>query len=135
MPPRRKSRQRERILDLIRASVDHPTAQRVYETLKKEMPSLSLGNVYRNIDILIEQGQIQRRSFGDGVDHYDAITETHYHFVCERCGTATDFPMPLQDRITEKARQMSGLTITGHTIQFFGICDACVKKYNIRRKQ
>ncbi|HPA71511.1 MAG TPA: transcriptional repressor [Spirochaetota bacterium] len=135
MPPRRKSRQRERIYELISASMEHPTAQRLFETLKKEMPSASLGNVYRNINILVEEGRVQCRMFGDGVEHYDAITGSHYHFICERCRTVTDFTMPLQEEITAKARTMTGNTITGHTIQFFGICDACVKKTNKGRKQ
>jgi Fur family peroxide stress response transcriptional regulator len=134
MAPRRKSRQRERIYELIKSSPEHPTAQLVYETLKKEIPSSSLGNVYRNISILVEQGQIQCRMFGDGIEHYDAITGTHYHFICEKCKTVTDFTMPVQEQITESARKISGHSITGHTIQFFGTCDKCVNKKNTKRR-
>jgi Fur family peroxide stress response transcriptional regulator len=54
-PLRRKSRQRERIYEFIQSRMDHPAAQHVYEALKKEMPSISLGNVYRNIKILVEE--------------------------------------------------------------------------------
>ncbi len=108
--------------------MDHPTAQSVYETLKKEMPSISLGNVYRNINILVEEGRITRRDFGDGIEHYDAIPGLHYHFICDTCKAVTDFPMPLQDLITKKARGMSKHRISGHTIQFYGTCDACRKR-------
>lgn len=124
---RRKSRQREKIYELIKSRMDHPTAQWVYETLKKEMLSLSIGNVYRNIKILSEQKRIISREFGDGIEHYDAITEIHYHFVCEKCKTVSDFSMQIQDIITEKARKMSKHSIKGHTIQFFGICEKCKK--------
>jgi Fur family transcriptional regulator, peroxide stress response regulator len=122
---RRKSKQREKIYELIKSSTGHPTAQWVYKTLKKEMPSLSLGNVYRNIKILSEQGRIVSREFGDGIEHYDAITEMHYHFNCEKCKNVSDFPMPVQELITKKAQKISVHCITGHTIQFYGICEKC----------
>ena len=125
---RRKSRQREIIFEIITKDKTHPTAQIVYDILRKEMPSVSLGNVYRNIRILVEEGRIQYRNFGDGIEHYDAIVGLHYHFVCERCKTATDFSMPLQADIVERAKKITRHTITGHAIHFFGICDKCKKK-------
>ncbi|MBN1495733.1 MAG: transcriptional repressor [Spirochaetes bacterium] len=127
-PIRRKSKQRERIYDFIRSRMDHPTAHHVYEVLKKEMPSLSLGNVYRNINILVEDGLLTRREFGDGNEHYDAIPGLHYHFICDTCKSVIDFPMPLQGLITKKARNMSKHSISGHTIQFFGTCEKCRKR-------
>lgn len=124
---RRKSRQRERILELIKDDPYHPTAQWIYDTLKKEIPSLSLGNVYRNIKILVEDGSIISREFGNSIEHFDAITGMHYHFICEKCKNITDFSLPVQDIILEKARESSGHLITGHTIQFYGICENCSK--------
>jgi len=122
---RRKSDQREKIYETIMASKAHPTAQEVYDRLKKEMPSLSLGNVYRNIAILLEEERIQGGEFGSGTVRYDAVTGTHYHFVCERCGRVSDFAMPAQDGITAAARRYSPHRIAGHTIRFFGVCVDC----------
>lgn len=122
---RRKSKQRERIFAWIAASTFHPTAQDVYAALKREMPFLSLGNVYRNIAILMEAGRIQGGEFGRGTVRYDAVTEGHYHFVCERCGTVSDFAMPTRDDITVAARRYSPHQIAGHTIRFFGVCAGC----------
>jgi Fur family peroxide stress response transcriptional regulator len=122
---RRKSGQREKIYRLIAQSQAHPTAQWLYDVLKREMPSLSLGNLYRNLAILVEDGRINRRDFGDGQEHYDAITMAHYHFVCEQCGAVSDFAMPVQDNLTAEARKITPHSITGHTIQFFGICHSC----------
>jgi Fur family transcriptional regulator, peroxide stress response regulator len=122
---RRNSRQRERIYEVLAASKAHPTAQDVYDRLKKEMPHLSLGNVYRNIAILLEEGRIQGGEFGSGMVRYDAVTGAHYHFVCERCGTVSDFAMPAQDDITAAARRFSEHRIAGHTIRFFGVCADC----------
>jgi Fur family transcriptional regulator, peroxide stress response regulator len=125
---RRKSKQRERIFEIITEDRTHPTAQTVYDILRKEMPTVSLGNVYRNIRILVEERRIECRNFGNGIEHYDAILGLHYHFVCEQCKTVTDFPMSLQDDLVENAKKMTRHTIIGHAIQFFGICDKCKRK-------
>lgn len=127
-PRRRKSRQREMIFEFMRSRMDHPTAQQVHEALKKDMPSVSLGNVYRNINILIEEGRVTRREFGDGIERYDAISGLHYHFICDTCKTVIDFPMPLQNAIMKKAREMTKNRISGHTILFYGTCDQCQKR-------
>jgi len=134
---RRKSAQREKIFALIGESRDHPTALEVYERLKREMPSLSLGNVYRNIAILLEEGRIQGGEFGSGIVRYDAVTASHYHFVCARCGRVSDFAMPAQDEITATARRYSPHHIAGHTIRFYGVCADCaagVKSQSKKRR-
>lgn len=123
---RRKSRQRERIYEEIKSSPAHPTAQAVYERLKAEMPSLSLGNVYRNIAILLEEGRLQAGEFGSGTVRYDAVVEPHYHFFCERCGAVSDFPMPADAGITAAARRLSPHRISGHTVRFYGVCSGCL---------
>jgi Fur family peroxide stress response transcriptional regulator len=131
---RRKSLQREKIYSIIQKSSDHPTALQVSERVRKRLPSAAVGNVYRNIKILIEEGRIQSRDFGDGVEHYDAITDSHYHFICERCGKIHDFHMPVQHQLEKKAGSRSGLIITGHTIQFSGICLKCKSKMKGTKK-
>ena len=123
---RRKSRQRERIYEAIRASKSHPTAQEVYGALKREMPRLSLGNLYRNIAILLEEGRLQAGEFGSGTVRYDAVTSGHYHFVCERCGAVSDLDMPAVEAITEAARRLSPHRVSGHTVRFYGTCAACL---------
>jgi Fe2+ or Zn2+ uptake regulation protein len=125
---RRKSTQREKIYHVIKSSTSHPTAQWVYDQIRKELPSASMGNVYRNIKILIEQGRILSRNFGDDIEHYDAITNMHYHFICNKCGSISDFNMPIQTGIEEEAKKRTNNLITGHTIQFFGLCKKCKKK-------
>ena len=122
---RRKSKQREMIYTIIESTDTHPTALTVYDELRKEMPTVSMGNVYRNIKILIEEKRIECREFGDGVEHYDAITELHYHFVCKKCNTISDFNIPVQKEVIEIAQKATKNTITGHTIQFYGICENC----------
>jgi Fur family peroxide stress response transcriptional regulator len=127
-PVRRKSAQRERIYGVIRASDRHPTALEIYEALKKEIPSLGMGNLYRNIGILVEEGRVRRRVFPDGVERFDAVVTPHYHFICEVCGGITDFDMPPQESVMKKARALSKHAITGHTINFYGTCATCGRK-------
>ena len=73
----RKSKQRQKILGLLKATKSHPTASWIYEKLKHEFPSLSLGNVYRNLSILVEQGCIQELKFGSTFDRYDGNVNPH----------------------------------------------------------
>lgn len=125
---RRKSSQREKIYKTIADNSSHPTSLQIFNMLREEKPTLSLGNVYRNIKILIEEGRIKSRDFGDSVEHYDAITEVHYHFICEQCKEISDFLIPVQNNITKMAEDKTLHIVTGHTIQFYGICNKCNKK-------
>jgi Fe2+ or Zn2+ uptake regulation protein len=103
----------------------HPTADRIYQQLKDEIPSLSLGTVYRNLNVLIEQGLVQRIPFGSGQDRFEARIEPHYHLVCEKCGKVTDLSLPHYSEINEHAQRVSGFKVNRHRIDFFGICKEC----------
>jgi len=121
---------------LISSSDNHPTAQTIYDTLRKEIPKLSLGNVYRNLKILMEEGKIVKRDFGDNFEHYDSIISMHYHFICEKCKKVSDFMMPVQNYLTKRAQKISNHIIKGHSIEFFGTCDECArhrKKYSTKK--
>ncbi len=127
--------QRERIYKAIKATKAHPTAQEVYKKLKGEMPSLSLGTVYRNIAILLEEGRIQGGEFGGSTVRYDAVTSGHYHFVCETCGAVSDFAMPEQTELTAAARRLTPHRILGHALRFYGVCAGCRAKEETNSKK
>lgn len=124
----KRSKQRERILELLGQTEIHPTADWLYHKLKKEFPSLSLGTVYRNLNILVEQKRIQKLPFGSTHDRYEIIKNPHYHLVCEACGRVQDFDMPQYAEINKQAQKMSGFNISRHRIDFFGTCDKCQHK-------
>ena len=84
------SRQRESIRECLKNRTDHPTADAVYVTISKDYPKISLGTVYRNLNLLADMGEIQRFSSGDGSEHFDYNTDPHYHFVCRTCGAIID---------------------------------------------
>lgn len=119
------SRQRESIKNSLAARRDHPTADILYADIREEFPNISLGTVYRNLNLLVELGEIQKLSFGDGSDHFDAKILPHYHFVCKCCRQVTDLPMGHLDEINSLAQRYYSGTIEGHTTVFYGICDKC----------
>ena len=76
------SKQRDSIKEFLKGRKDHPTAAVVYENVRKTIPNISLGTVYRNLTLLADIGEISRIHVGDGVDHFDADISPHYHFIC-----------------------------------------------------
>ncbi len=119
------SRQRELIKDFLMTRKDHPTADIVYRNVRKQNPSISLGTVYRNLTLLADIGEISRLNVGDGVDHFDADTSPHYHFVCTECGSVTDLEMDSIENILETARANFEGHIAGHVTHFYGTCSNC----------
>ena len=123
----RQSKQRQRMLELLRASDNHPTADWLYEHLKKEFPQLSLGTVYRNLAILTEQGLVQKIDFGSTFDRFEARVTPHYHLICEQCRSIEDFDMPIYTEFNDQANAVTDFTIQRHRIEFFGLCQKCNK--------
>lgn len=119
------SRQRESIKAYLMNHRNHPTADFVYDAIRQEYPSISLGTVYRNLNLLVEMGEITKLTFGDGADHFDADTSPHYHFLCKRCGHVYDLPMEIQHGVEAMARDYTDGEIEGHTIYFYGTCKNC----------
>ena len=121
------SRQREAIKDYLSSVTTHPTADTVYMHIKEEFPNISLGTVYRNLNLLVELGEIRKLSCGDGTDHFDYDTSPHYHYVCRQCGRVMDIPMEATKELETAAKEFVLGTIDDHTVFFYGICDECLK--------
>ncbi len=124
----RQTRQRTRILELLRSTEIHPTADWLYEQLKNEFPRLSLGTVYRNISILVGQGLAKKIHFGSTFDRFEANIKPHYHLICESCRRILDFQMPVYDDLNSQAKQLTNFDIRYHKLEFFGICEECKAK-------
>ena len=119
------SRQRAEVLDQIREHKDHPTADTIFAELRTKDPSISLATVYRNLKLLSELGEIRRLTFVPGAGRFDPTVQTHYHFVCERCGRVYDVPMKVAEALDSDAEQYIRGAVTGHDLVFRGICDEC----------
>lgn len=128
------SRQRQLIKDFLMTRKDHPTADVVYMNVRQQFPSISLGTVYRNLTLLADMGEINRLRVGDGVDHFDADTSKHYHFVCSKCGQVVDLKMDTLDHVMDIAGMDFDGEIHGHITYFYGICGDCHEKENVNLK-
>ena len=119
------SRQRESIKTCLSARTDHPTADMIYTDIKEEFPNISLGTVYRNLNLLSELGEIQKLACTDGKDHFDWNTTPHYHFICKRCGAVLDLPMSPHEELECQAQKALGGVIDSHTVYFYCFCMSC----------
>ena len=123
---RKHSRKRDAILDCIRRTQCHPTAEWVYNQLKPQIPDLSLGTVYRNIAMFKNEGIIQSVGVVNGLEHFDVDIEPHTHFICSRCANVFDLKsVTLPPEVFEEAQKLSS-TITGYQLQFTGQCANCM---------
>ena len=123
------SRQREAVLNYLRSTTSHPTAEEIYSVIRQEFPKVSLGTIYRNLNLLAEQGEISRLNCGDTVDHFDAVTESHVHFICRECSCIQDLKFHPEDGIDTEAQKLCSGKVNGHELYFYGICDHCIRKH------
>ena len=119
------SRQRESIQSFLMSRDDHPTADTIYEELRKDFPNISLGTVYRNLALLEELGSIIKITSRTGADRYDAKTELHNHFICKKCNCVLDLEMDSIDHIKKVAAEHFDGSIDSYVTQFYGLCGDC----------
>ena len=123
--PSRVTPQRRAVLDVLRASRDHPTAQDVLDRVRRTAPGIGAATVYRTLNLLVESGQALELDLGDAAARYDANTARHDHVVCVRCGAAADVDAALPARLAREVAQVSGFAVTGHDLKFTGLCPTC----------
>jgi Fur family peroxide stress response transcriptional regulator len=117
--------QRLAVYEELTARHDHPSAESLYETLKKDYPSLSLATVYKTLQTLHAMGMVARVDSPTAQARYDAIIETHHHAVCTSCGRIEDlFDARLDALPPPKA---AGFRVSGHSVHFHGLCAKCAK--------
>ena len=122
------SRQRECIKACLMCRHDHPTADAIYASIREEFPNISLGTVYRNLNLLVELGEIRKLHCGDGADNFDADTSPHYHFMCRECGCIEDLPMEISQAPNQLAQKYVNGKVESHITYFYGVCGNCLKK-------
>ena len=119
------SRQRESIKDCLMGRKDHPTADALYTSIREEYPNISLGTVYRNLNLLVDLGEIRKLTCGCVIAYLDYDTSPHLHFVCRQCGRIVDIPMEAAKSLEEEAGRHVRGRIEDHTIFFYGTCEDC----------
>jgi len=121
----RKTKQKEAILGLLKGTTSHPTADWIYTQVKREIPNISLGTVYRNLKLLRESGEISELDFSGTFSRFDGNPANHYHFRCELCGRVFDLDKPVNEEIDKKVAEKTGFKILCHRLEFHGLCKEC----------
>lgn len=120
----RRTKQREAILEVLQNTDRHPTADWVYQEVRKMMPNVSLGTIYRNLKVLSENGEILELTFGSTHSHFDANSDDHYHFVCENCDAIHDLDMEVAKDLENRVEKR-GFLVNTHRLEFYGLCPEC----------
>lgn len=128
MPINKYSRQREAIKEYLAHTKEHPTADTVYMNIRSTYPNISLGTVYRNLNLLAEQGEIVKINCQDGSDRFDSNSNPHYHFLCNGCGKVIDIEMESIEHINKIAGAGFTGKVEGHVTFFYGLCPDCCSK-------
>lgn len=123
--PLRMTKQRQIILEELRKLKTHPTARELYELVRSRLARISLGTVYRNLDVLTRAGLVQKLDVAGTEKRFDGTREEHYHIRCIRCGKVADMPLDPIPALKEAVQKVTGFTVTSHRVEFLGICDAC----------
>jgi len=122
---RRETRQRKAILDILRCTDSHPTAEGIYDKVRRIIPSISQGTVYRNLKILRETGEISELNLSGTVSRFEGRQENHYHFRCERCKRVFDLDEPVNNELEKRVSRRTGFKVSYHQLEFRGLCRDC----------
>ena len=119
--------QREKIAEFVLNSCEHPTAEMVYEKVRKELPNISLGTVYRNLNKLSERNKIKKIPMPNHCDRFDKTIIDHYHIHCIKCDRLEDIEINIDKTFIEKQTKYKILSCN---LVFDGICNDCIKEGN-----
>ena len=128
-----RTKQRQAILEAVRSTSEHPTASWVYQRVRRQIPRLSLGTVYRNLRLLREEGLLSEIRIGERASRYEAVHQKHSHLYCKGCGRIQDLPILVDSDLEGKAARLSGFAILEHSLEMWGICPSCQTRSRGRR--
>jgi Fur family peroxide stress response transcriptional regulator len=130
------SRKREAILDKVRATDCHPTADELYISLKKEYPDLSLGTVYRNLSLFKKEGSVTTVAVVNGQERFDGHTAPHGHFTCNQCNAVIDVDLQMdQTKLISHIKDNPQFHVEKVDWMAYGICAACLNKQELEEQK
>ena len=130
-PEKRSTAQRRVILEELRKTSAHPTAEEVHSLARKRLPRISLGTVYRNLEGLASEGVVLRLDTNGTRKRFDGNPARHYHIHCVRCGRVDDVPVQVDQRVDTALRGRTEYRVLGHRLEFDGVCPRCRKKRSL----
>ena len=122
------TRQRSIILEELRRYNTHPSADEIYGLVRQRMPRISLGTVYRNLEILAELGEIKIIETAGSLRRFDGNPEKHYHIRCISCDRVVDAPVEPLIKTKNSLHESTDYEIIGHRFEFVGVCPECSEK-------
>ena len=130
---RRQTRQRRLVYEAVFRAKTHPTAEWVYDRVRREMPRVSLGTIYRNLQLLVAEGRLRSWTRGRAT-RYDADLAPHDHFLCEGCGLLLDLERAGSPLEAEKKLKSRGFQVRGRILDLIGLCRGCRRVHKKRRR-
>jgi len=124
----RETNQRQLILDYLHRSLAHPTAQEIFQIIKKDLPRVSLSTIYRNLIILEKQGKVSSLSYSKNFTRFELNHGDHYHFVCQKCDKVEHIDLDPLLELNSQLAKRHDLNVERHQLIFFGLCKNCQKK-------
>ena len=122
---KRATRQLEQVFTALQGDPTHPFADEIHRRVRKKLPRISLGTVYRSLQRLVEDGKIRTVLLGKRVARYDPETSDHDHFICESCGRVIDLFLKRARRIDLTSLANDGYVVTTHNVTVYGMCQVC----------
>lgn len=130
-PMIRLTTQRQIILEELAKVKTHPTASELYDMVRKRLPRIGLGTVYRNLELMADNGMILKLEVGGTQKRFDATTKPHYHIRCSCCGKVDDIDLPVIKDLANSAAENTSYQILGHHVEFTGVCPDCQQSQGI----
>jgi len=124
----RKSSQRDAILRVVKNTNSHPGADWIYEEVKKEIPNISMGTIYRNLRFLVETGEVKKINIPGIPSRFDGSNSDHHHLVCEKCGRIFALDESVECDAEAKIFQKTGFKTKVQYLKFIGLCSDCQKE-------
>ncbi len=125
---KRATRQLTTVYEALRGDHSHPGADEIYRRVRRMLPHISLGTVYRNLQRLVAEGKIRMCLLGERVARYDPLVAEHDHFICQQCGRVEDLLLERDRRVNLAPLRDKGFTVTAHSLAIHGLCQKCGRK-------
>lgn len=121
----RYTEQRSAVYRFLACTDSHPTAEAVHLHVRDELPTISLGTVYKSLETLVDCGLVQKLTYSDGSSRYDGRTDPHHHARCLACGKVEDIPETVSSLLPESMGHHPGFKMTGYRLELTGYCAGC----------
>jgi Fe2+ or Zn2+ uptake regulation protein len=122
---KRMTPQRSAVLEALRATTSHPTAEELRVMVQELVPTVSLGTVYRNLHVLVEEGYVRRLPTPQGSHRFDGDLSPHLHVICRKCGRISDVHLEIDSGALGRVTKLTGFTDLSQRVEFRGICPDC----------